>query len=417
MVRNRVISTNSRPRIENERAGIGSLKGRVAISRPDDECEREADRVSDRLSSVPDGTRPDRRDLRINQSKLGHAESTEVFPALERLRASVGRPLDSGTREQMESQIPFNFGRVRIHDNETAHQAAIGLSARAFTLGSEIGFAPGQYAPNSLEGRKLLAHELTHVVQQSADSRPVLRRSPMLKGKSQQLFGDSDAPTIDKAIATSPITKWVAAKKLIKLTGNFETQDPVVFEEQFKSFGKSDESVDEVPGFVDRTQKKPVRLRLPGRNAARQLVTAAQFETAVHETIHLNSNANFRNNFGHSYNEGVTQYFTELVLGESGKAYRDRIRLAEGLLAVATEDDIGKAYFQGDRALYTMVVKALGQKGTTGFSDWFKAREKEPPDWQTANSLLQSAFAASNQPAATATPPKSVPTEPKPASK
>ncbi len=410
--RARIVSAGRRQYADNEKSGLESTQTKIAIGRPGDGYEREADRVSERVLSTPADTWQGGTELRMKRQNDGHAPNSDVPPALQQLRGSVGRPLDTATREQMESKFHFDFGRVRVHSGEPAHRAAMGLSARAFTLGSEIVFARHQYAPNNGEGRRLLAHELAHVVQQTGDSSLVLRRAPILQGKSQNEFGDRDAPTVDKAIAASPITKWVPAKNLIKLTGNVDVEDPVVFEKQFKNFGQSNENVDEVPGFVDRTQKKPVKLRLPGKNAAGQLVTAARFEAAVHETVHLNSNATFRNNFGHSYNEGVTQYFTELVLGESGNAYRDRIKLAEGLLAVVSQDELGKAYFQGERALYAKVVKALGQSGQTGFSDWVRAKEKEPPDWRTANALLKSAFAGSKQPAATATPAKTAPSQP-----
>ena len=60
-----------------------------------------------------------------------------------------------------------------------------------------------------------------------------------------------------------------------------------------------------MPGFVNRDEKKPIKLRLPGKSSKGQLVVAATFEAAVHETIHLNSNTQFQTDFGHNYSEGV----------------------------------------------------------------------------------------------------------------
>ena len=372
----------------------------LAINQPGDQFEQEADHLSGRITSpLPHhGLTAGSTQLKaagVSGPKTGEIQATpEVGQAL----TSRGQSLDPKTRAFMESRFQFDFGRVRVHHDEAASRAATELSAHAFTVGSQVVFGRDQYAPETAAGRKLLAHELTHVVQQTQAGSRLIQRDPILKGKSQHEFGDRDAPTIDKAIAASPITNWVPAKSLTKLAGNVDTEDPVVFEQQFKTFGKSNENVDEVPGFVDRTQKKPIKLRLPGKNTAGQLVTAAKFEAAVHETVHLNSNVWFQNTFGHSYNEGVTEYFTEMVLGEAGKAYRDRLKLAEGLVAVLGEDDVGKSYFQANKAPYGRIIKALGQlPSKTGFSDWHKAREKEPPDWQTANALLQSAFNASKQ--------------------
>lgn len=79
----------------------------------------------------------------------------------------AGRPLDPRTRGYMESRFGVDFGNVRIHTGDRAAQSARSLNARAYTVGSDIVFSAGKYAPETTPGRKLLAHELTHVVQQS----------------------------------------------------------------------------------------------------------------------------------------------------------------------------------------------------------------------------------------------------------
>ncbi|MCA1554112.1 MAG: DUF4157 domain-containing protein [Chloroflexi bacterium] len=81
---------------------------------------------------------------------------------------SSGRPLDASTRGFMESRFGHDFNRVRMHDDASAAQSARAVSARAYTVGEHLVFAARQYAPHSIAGRMLLAHELTHVVQQSA---------------------------------------------------------------------------------------------------------------------------------------------------------------------------------------------------------------------------------------------------------
>ncbi len=79
---------------------------------------------------------------------------------------SAGTPLDGGTREFMESRFGHDFSQVRVHTDATADRAAGSIRARAFTQGSNIWFARGQYQPNNEAGRRLLAHELTHTIQQ-----------------------------------------------------------------------------------------------------------------------------------------------------------------------------------------------------------------------------------------------------------
>src|SRR5262245_3752390 len=80
---------------------------------------------------------------------------------------SPGQPLDPVTRDRMESRFGHNFRRVRVHTDARAAESARTVNAQAYTLGQEIVFRDGQYAPGSAAGEKLLAHELAHVVQQS----------------------------------------------------------------------------------------------------------------------------------------------------------------------------------------------------------------------------------------------------------
>ncbi len=79
-----------------------------------------------------------------------------------------GIPLEPTVRSQMEAQFKFDFSKVRIHSDSKGAEASREISARAFTYGNSIGFASGEYAPSTTRGRWLLAHELTHVVQQSS---------------------------------------------------------------------------------------------------------------------------------------------------------------------------------------------------------------------------------------------------------
>lgn len=79
-----------------------------------------------------------------------------------------GSPLDSSTRAFMEGRFGHDFSRVRIHTSERASESAAAVHANAYTLGSDIAFRRGLYSPGTSGGRKLLAHELAHVVQQDS---------------------------------------------------------------------------------------------------------------------------------------------------------------------------------------------------------------------------------------------------------
>ena len=116
------------------------------------------------------GNRGVQRALDLARSGHGEAEATpEVEESIQRARGG-GQPLDGGVRAQMESAFGTDFGGVRTHTGAEADALNRALNARAFTTGGDIFFRGGEYQPGSSSGRELLAHELTHVVQQSGAS-------------------------------------------------------------------------------------------------------------------------------------------------------------------------------------------------------------------------------------------------------
>ncbi len=90
--------------------------------------------------------------------------------SVQHVLASPGRPLDASTREFFAARFGHDFGEVRIHDDATAAASARGVRALAYTVGKDVVFGAGQYSPGTKSGRHLLAHELTHVIQQRGGS-------------------------------------------------------------------------------------------------------------------------------------------------------------------------------------------------------------------------------------------------------
>jgi hypothetical protein len=97
----------------------------------------------------------------------GARGAMEAPPLVHDVLASSGRPLDSATRAFFEPRLGHDFSRVRVHTDSAAGQSARDMDAHAYTVGSHIVFGAGRFSPESREGRRLIAHELTHVVQQS----------------------------------------------------------------------------------------------------------------------------------------------------------------------------------------------------------------------------------------------------------
>ena len=100
-----------------------------------------------------------------------------VPPGVDSVADSVGRPLDPVTRARMEAGFGVDFGSVRVHTDERASEAAHLMSAAAYTTGRHLVFAAGRYRPGTTAGDRLLAHELTHVLQQGTES-AALQRQP-----------------------------------------------------------------------------------------------------------------------------------------------------------------------------------------------------------------------------------------------
>lgn len=90
--------------------------------------------------------------------------------------SSAGAPLDTATRSFFEPRFGTDFSQVRIHNDSRAAESADSIQAKAYTFGDDVVFAAGQYAPGTGEGRRLLAHELAHTVQQRGTSRKSIQR-------------------------------------------------------------------------------------------------------------------------------------------------------------------------------------------------------------------------------------------------
>lgn len=105
---------------------------------------------------------------------------------------SGGSHLDASTRSFMEPKFGYDFSDVKIHNDSAAHQSASNINALAYTHGNNIVFGEGQYQPHTPAGKQLLAHELTHVVQQQGQATAVQRKKNNEKeDKASEMF-DND---------------------------------------------------------------------------------------------------------------------------------------------------------------------------------------------------------------------------------
>lgn len=112
-----------------------------------------------------------KKTMSLQRRATGAATPASVPPIVHDVLRSPGRPLDAATRAHMEPRFGHDFSNVRVHADARAAESARAVSARAYAVGNEIVFNSGEYQPHSSTGLASIAHELTHVVQQT-DGRP-----------------------------------------------------------------------------------------------------------------------------------------------------------------------------------------------------------------------------------------------------
>jgi peptidoglycan hydrolase-like protein with peptidoglycan-binding domain len=146
-------------------------------------------------------------------------EAQQVESDIDAMRGG-GAPLDSTTRAFMESRFGHDFSRVRVHTDARAATVAQSLDALAFTVGDDIAVAPGQYRPGSDEGRALLAHELTHTIQQTGGVARVQRQDA---GEDHQSGGDQVQPPV--SLSNPRFTPIPALRQIAEGQRTLSTRD------------------------------------------------------------------------------------------------------------------------------------------------------------------------------------------------
>jgi len=204
--------------LQKKQAGAaGSLK----VGPKDDRFEREADAMADRVMRMPDPSAEDAHGPLSSagmgvQRKCSSCEEEEesiqrkasgdgplsVSPSLDsgiRNSRGGGVPMSSDLRGYYEPRFGADFSGVRLHSDSRAASLATGVGAHAFTVGSDIFFAAGQFQPGTDGGRRLLAHELTHTIQQGRGASMGLQRDP------NNLLAEEEAPEITEEAARKEI--------------------------------------------------------------------------------------------------------------------------------------------------------------------------------------------------------------------
>jgi hypothetical protein len=156
-------------------------QAKLVTSAPGDALEQEADHVADRLVGGAFGTPAAPTAMDGENPVPDGGEDVVRLP---------GHALDASTRGLTERLFGQGFSQVRVHTDDQAARAARGLGARAFTVGSHIVFGADTFAPATRNGQHLLAHELTHVVQQTAADHTGVLGVAQLQRQAQRPFSE-----------------------------------------------------------------------------------------------------------------------------------------------------------------------------------------------------------------------------------
>jgi hypothetical protein len=186
-----------------------NVQAKLTVSSPDDQYEKEADRVADAVTRGPASSvqrqaekaeeeeeiqskpiaeqitplvqrqeeepeEEEEEEEPIQTKKAGRKTpliSSSLQSRIDSLKGG-GQPLPESTRSYFEPRFGYDFSQVRVHTDSKASETAEAIHAEAFTKGRDIVFGAGRYSPGTLEGERLLAHELTHVIQQQSQSKP-----------------------------------------------------------------------------------------------------------------------------------------------------------------------------------------------------------------------------------------------------
>ncbi len=149
------------------------IQPKLRIGEPGDRYEREADRVAEQVMRMPEPGVQRQVELEEEeklQTKKAPGQTPEDTPDLESHIQALkggGQSMPESVHAFFELRFGCDFNRVRVHTDARAAEIVRAVNAQAFTIGRDVVFGAGQYAPETISGKKLLAHELTHVVQQN----------------------------------------------------------------------------------------------------------------------------------------------------------------------------------------------------------------------------------------------------------
>lgn len=449
--------THSSARFDFVKIGI---QPKLKVSQPGDVYEQEADRVAEQVMRMPTPdpihpvvlTKEEKVNLKISTRPVsGSALETKdnVMAEINNICSGSDTSLDANTKEFMEARFGYDFSSVRVHTDERAARSANSVNALAYTVGNDIVFGQRQFSPHTFEGMTLLAHELSHVIQQRGLESSIQRQSfadptqedlaefeedkrrfeEARRSQQEALKRGQTVKELQEAQKRNPIPSRpndALAKAGIKspertvhqdaaglmdvalrqsnLLGPYLRRNITIAGKKF-IINSSDEEFryhyrtlnDIKPGSDEWNVSDDIRGFYDLHTDSIHLRPTSNYGNALHEAIHKFSAPNFRHLFGAFLDEGVTQYFTNIVLKEQGlpaakTSYEPNLECANNLFLVADFDLVARSFFQPDKDLFDFLSRRVGvpsyEDRTKLSEEWCRRLQKERSAQKPFGSIL-----------------------------
>lgn len=239
------------------------IQTKLTVGAPNDKYEQEADRVAEQIMRMPASQsdvamrsqrpRIQRKCFKCDdeqrlQMKEAPGSTPEVTPAISSRIQSLqgsGQPLPSSARSFFEPRFGQDFSHIRVHNDAQTTRA---LSARAYTISNNIVFGSGQYSPETSSGRQLLAHELTHTVQQTG----TLQRTPAAPTTNGNVAPLDPSKVNISVIPDVLALSIVTGKKIVPQIATVTFNDPAITHLNWVLYDPSDKLVDEFSTIAGR---------------------------------------------------------------------------------------------------------------------------------------------------------------------
>lgn len=181
------------------------IQAKLEIGASDNVHEQHADAVAKKVVSGEDASTLVKNQPSVNtisaKSEDGSLTGTDQLQTTLNSSKGGGQNLDTNTQNEMGEKMGADLSDVKIHTDSKAHEMSEGINAKAFTHGQDIYFKQGNFNTTSTEGKSLLAHELTHTVQQKGGIQPKIQRvsEEYVKGEDLQSIWFKDIPELEAA--------------------------------------------------------------------------------------------------------------------------------------------------------------------------------------------------------------------------